>query len=175
MSRAGASHLAGGSTGGAKLVDVVAKPWAARFRDDAFGAVVVSRRLGRWLEHIIIDVEGGVGYRQGVTDAPVGWVSVYPRFDRFPLNRIVYTTAAVSTGVNYVAQLPQAELGTPEEVKPKTSKLLHYFSPEVTFAHPNYPNHEVVIRYHHRSGVFGLFGGVWGGSNVIAAGYRHRF
>jgi hypothetical protein len=52
---------------------------------------------------------------------------------------------------------------------------LHYFSPEITFALPEHKEHELLIRYHHRSGVFGTFNGVWGGSNVLTMGYRYRF
>src|SRR5450759_3222178 len=65
----------------------------------------------------------------------------------------------------------------PSETYPgdPTSHLLHYFSPEITFALPEFKQHELLIRYHHRSGVFGTFNGVWGGSNVIALGYRYRF
>jgi hypothetical protein len=41
--------------------------------------------------------------------------------------------------------------------------LLHYFSPELTFADPDNKDFEIVTRLHHRSGIFGLFGGVAGG------------
>jgi hypothetical protein len=58
---------------------------------------------------------------------------------------------------------------------PNGSKLLHYFSPEFTFADPNHRDWEFVVRYHHRSGVMGLFNSVWGGSNIVTGGVRHRF
>jgi len=32
-----------------------------------------------------------------------------------------------------------------------------------------------VIRWHHRSGVYGLFNGIHGGSNVVTGGIRLRF
>ncbi len=47
--------------------------------------------------------------------------------------------------------------------------------PEITFADPDNKNVEFLIRYHHRSGVFGLFDGVVSGSTFITAGVRFRF
>ena len=99
------------------------------------------------------------------------WGAVYFRFDGFPWNGFVYTTAAVSTGLDYISKLPPAETRPGDS----TSHVLHYFSPEITFAHPQYKQHELIFRYHHRSGVFGTFNNVWGGSNVLALGYRYRY
>ena len=52
--------------------------------------------------------------------------------------------------------------------------MLHYFAPEITVALPHLRQHEIVLRYHHRSGIFGLMNGVEDGANVIAIGYRYR-
>ena len=53
--------------------------------------------------------------------------------------------------------------------------LLHYFSPEITFANPDNKDFEIVTRLHHRSGVFGLFDGVDGGSTFLSVGFRRHF
>ena len=49
------------------------------------------------------------------------------------------------------------------------------FAPEIAFALPESPQHELFVRLHHRSGVFGTFGGVHGGADVVTLGYRFRF
>jgi len=163
--------LAGASAGDDRLIWLLTSPWTARFRDDYFAGGALSRRLVRFWNYFSIEAEVGVGARFGMTNGPETWGAIYFRYDHFPWNNKLYTTVAVSTGLDYLSKLPPSETypGDP------TSHLLHYFSPEITFALPEFKQHELLIRYHHRSGVFGTFNGVWGGSNVIALGYRYRF
>ena len=163
--------LAGASAGDDKLIWLLTSPWTARFRDDYFAGGALSRRLVRFWNYFSIEAEVGVGARFGMTNGPETWGAIYFRYDHFPWNNKLYTTVAVSTGLDYLSNLPPSETypGDP------TSHLLHYFSPEITFALPEFKQHELLIRYHHRSGVFGTFNGVWGGSNVISTGYRYRF
>jgi hypothetical protein len=52
---------------------------------------------------------------------------------------------------------------------------MHYFAPEITFARPSRPDLEFLIRFHHRSGVFGLVSDAWGGAQYLSAGIRVRF
>ena len=52
---------------------------------------------------------------------------------------------------------------------------MHFFSPEITFAAPSRPNVELVLRFHHRSGVFGLVSDAWGGAQYASVGLRVRF
>ena len=147
------------------------EPWNGDFRDNYFAGGAFSRRLARFWSYFSIEAEIGTGGRFGSVNAGEVWGAIYFRYDGFPWNRFVYTTLAVSTGLNYLSKLP------PSETHPgnSTSHVLHYFSPEITFAHPQHKQHELLVRYHHRSGVFSTFNGVWGGSNVIALGYRYRY
>jgi hypothetical protein len=163
--------LAGASAGDDKLAQLLTSPWSATVRDDYFVGGSLSRRLTRFWSYISLEAEIGVGARFGATDGAEGWAAIYVRYDGFPWAHMLYTTVAVSTGVNYLSKLPPAEMHPGDS----TSHLLHYFSPEITFALPQYTQHEVLVRFHHRSGVFGTFNNVWGGSNVIAIGYRNRF
>jgi hypothetical protein len=161
----------GASAGDDRLVELLTSPWNADVRDDYFVGAAVSKRLVRFWNYFTIEPEIGVGGRFGQTNSPEIWVALYLRYDGFPWNHIVYTTVGVSTGLDYLWDLPPSETypGDP------TSHLLHYFSPEITFSLPAYKQYELLIRYHHRSGVFGTFNGVWGGSNIISAGFRYRF
>jgi hypothetical protein len=138
--------------------------------DDTFYGAAIGRRLARFWTHFVVDLEAGVGYRAGATDGGEGWAALYFRFDGFPWARTLYTAFGVSTGVSWVSRLPP-----PERVSEQQSQWLHYFSPELAFALPDYRAHELVLRYHHRSGAFGAIAGVWDGSNVVSLGYRRRF
>jgi hypothetical protein len=152
------------------LHELVVQPWLAD-GEYGFAAVALSREVARFHEAFSIEVEVGVGGRFGTGyDAAEGWLAAYLRYDGFPWNDVVRTTVAVSTGVDLVSRLPPDEVAEED-----TSRVLHYFSPEITFALPDNPDNELVVRWHHRSGVFGTFDGVRGGSNVVALGLRHRW
>ena len=45
-----------------------------------------------------------------------------------------------------------------------------FFAPEITFALPSRPNVELLLRFHHRSGVFGLVSDAWGGAQYATVG-----
>ena len=145
--------------------------WDGSFREEAFAGGAVSYNVVRFLRHFTLEAELGYGHRFGV-GAHEGWAAAYVRYDNFPWNHVLRTTFAASVGVDYVSELPISERG--DGTNP-TSKLLHYFSPEITLALPNSPQHEMVFRLHHRSGVFGLFNGVRGGADAFTVGYRYRF
>jgi hypothetical protein len=53
------------------------------------------------------------------------------------------------------------------------SRFLHLLVTEVTFARSRTAPGEAFIRVHHRSGIYGLYDGVYGGSSYLAVGYRH--
>lgn len=163
----------GASGGGANLHVLAYKPWIAEPSDYLFAGAAVSRRLARFWTDFAIEAEVGAGHRFGSGyRASEGWVAGYVRYDGFPWNHFVRTSIAFSTGLDVISGLPAEET---RRVDRNRSRLLHYFSPELTFALPQAPNHELVARWHHRSGVFGLFDGVRGGSNVVALGYRYRW
>jgi hypothetical protein len=55
------------------------------------------------------------------------------------------------------------------------SDFLNLASPEITFALPDHPEDELVLRYQHRSGIFGLMNGVDEASSFATVGFRHLF
>ena len=166
----------GASAGRTKLYELVLTSWNGDYTDNYFVGGALSRRLVQLHKNWTIEGEIGAGYRFKQVNAPEGWVAAYLRFDGLPWNHWVYTTIAASVGLSYVGTVSEVEKeSASDRGHPNGSKLLHYFSPEFTFADPNHRDWEFVVRYHHRSGVFGLFNGVWGGSNVVTGGVRHRF
>ena len=79
----------------------------------------------------------------------------------------------MNTGVSYLTEISAFERS--RDAKNDAAHLLHYMGPEITFANPDNKNLEFLVRYHHRSGVFGLFDGVVSGSTFITGGVRFRF
>ena len=125
--------LVGASAGDDKLVQLLTSPWTAKVRDDYFVGGSLSRRLTRFWTYFSLEAEMGVGGRFGATDAAEGWAAIYIRYNGFPWAHILYTTVAVSTGINYISKLPPAETRPGDS----TSHLLHYFSPKSPLHYPN--------------------------------------
>ena len=55
------------------------------------------------------------------------------------------------------------------------SQVMHYFAPEITLALPQAPDIELMFRFHHRSGVFGVVSDAFGGAQYGTVGLRVRF
>lgn len=101
------------------------------------------------------------------------WTALFIRYDGFPWNDRVYTTIAVNTGLSLLTE--ESDFERARDENDKNTVLLHYMGPEITFADPNNKDLELMVRFHHRSGVFGLFDGVVSGSTFISSGVRVRF
>jgi len=170
-----ATLYVGSSVADGKLRDLVFAPWSGTWGDDTLVGGSLSRRLARFWTFVMLDVEAGGLYRFGDTEGGEFWGALYLRYDGFPWTRYLYTTAGISMGFDYVTRLPVVERGTDARPEPHQSHWLNYFSPEITLALPEAPQHEAVFRYIHRSGIFGTFNGVYEGANAFMIGYRYRF
>lgn len=159
-------------------------PWNNDFNEIGVAAVGYSYRFGSvnsitgfgipsWLgDHLYVEGEFGSSKRFGDEDLFEFWGAAYLRYDNFPWNDIVYTTIAVNTGVSYLTKDSEFEQTRDES---DGSQLLHYMAPEISIASPENKNVELFVRWHHRSGVFGLFDGVYAGSTFLTGGVRMRF
>lgn len=78
---------------------------------------------------------------------------------------------AFSTGVSLASELPVME----DRVDPPSKKFLQFMGIEAAFSTRARPDREIVLRLHHRSAAYGLYGTHDGGSNFVALGYRVRF
>jgi hypothetical protein len=141
--------------------------------DDRLIGVSVSRRVARFWRHWTVEPEIGVARRFGRQDATEVWGAFFLRYSGFPWNRVLVTTAALSTGLNWASEVTDVERDRAND--DEGSQLMHFFSPEVTFAAPSRPELELVFRFHHRSGVFGLVSDAWGGAQYASVGLRLRF
>ncbi|HUQ38312.1 MAG TPA: hypothetical protein VM144_18235 [Aestuariivirga sp.] len=175
----------GGVVSETTFIEILTTPWTSDLNPIGVAGISYSHRLGT-VNELIGDrglgqigdnftIEGEVGTSARFGDESLGeaWVALYLRFDGLPWNDTVYTTIGANTGLSYLTDISAFERGRDSEGK--ASELLHYLGPELTFADPENKDLELVLRYHHRSGVFGLFDGVVSGSTFISAGIRVRF
>lgn len=163
----------GGYSSPDNFTGILFTPWTTGFEDTQMVSLTVQKRIYEFWGDFFVDWEVGAGKRFGNSDAGEFWTTLYFRYDGFPWKDTIYMTAGVNTGLNYATSISALERR--KSGNHRGSKLLHYFSPEITFAHPDNKDLELVTRLHHRSGAFGLFRGVSGGSAFVSIGIRQHF
>jgi hypothetical protein len=161
-------------------LDGYTPPWKV---DPGAGGIIAGT-LGRRVATLwgVIDVEPeiGIAKRLGNMDQVEIWAAIFFRWTKFPWNDVIYTTVAASTGLNYAIGVSEIERERANNGL-KGSKLLHFFSPEITFAMPEHKDLEVLFRFHHRSGGKEIFCGsevfncASGGAHYATVGVRYRF
>ncbi len=150
-------------------------PWNMKFEDTHLLAIAGSKKLGTIFWDIDVELELNIAKRFGNDDSWEFASTVFVRYDDFPWNDVVYTTLGVGLfGPSYATGISDTEKRKAGNGD-KGSKLLNFFVPEITFSDPDIPELAFVFRIHHRSGVFGLYNGVSGGSNFVSFGTRYRF
>ena len=167
----------------AAFTDSIFFPLGNDIEDIGVVAIAYSRRLGTWDEltgnilplgeNFTLEAEVGVSARFGDESLGEAWTGLFLRYDGFPWNDSVYTTMAINTGLSVLTE--QSDFERSRDDDNKNSVLLHYMGPEITFSDPDNKDLELMVRFHHRSGVFGLFDGVVSGSTFISSGVRMRF
>jgi len=151
-------------------------PWAWDYGAGGLIAGTASRKLANLFGVIDIEPEVGIGRRFGNLHETEVWTAVYFRFTEFPWNNYLYTTVAVSTGLSYASGVPGEEIARAGvKVAPADARLLHFFSPEITFALPGHRNVELMFRFHHRSGAYCALSCFTGGAHYGTVGIRARF
>ncbi len=146
--------------------------WNWQYGNAGLFAGTFSRRFATLFGGLDLETEGGVGQRFGDMHATEFWLALDLRWTRFPWNDYVRTTVALADGPDYATRIDAEE----RRLSPTgTSEVLNYFTPEVTFALPSDPNDEILFRFHHRSGIFGLINNTRAAAQFATVGYRHRF
>ncbi len=152
--------------------DIVLSPWDTRTESIYLLSGSYNRRLTTVLNHLDIEVEGGLGRRFGENNSAEAYAALGLRWRQFPWNDFLTTSFAVyPIGPSYVAKLAPVEVSKDG----RSANWLNYFSVELTFAAPSMPELEVLFRLHHRSGVFGLINGSTNGADFLSVGARYRF
>ncbi len=147
--------------------------WQWQWGHAGIAAGTFSRRYATMFDMLDLEVEIGIGQRFGDMHATEGWLAAGFRWTYFPWNNYVKTTIAIFDGPDIASQIDAEE--RLRSGSDRGSYFLNFFTPEITFASPSEPENQFVLRFHHRSGIFGLINGVNGGSSFATMGFRHLF
>lgn len=148
-------------------------PWNVQTGKAGVMATAISRRFATLFGALDLEAEAGLDQRLGDMHATTAWLAVNFRWTRFPWNNIVATTIALSDGPSMASEIDREE-----RVRSQNghgSDLLNFASPEITFALPDHPEDQLVFRYQHRSGIFGVINGVDEASSFACIGFRRLF
>jgi hypothetical protein len=147
--------------------------WDWKMGRSGIVAGAFSRRLATLWGGLDLEPEFGVAQRFDGMSATEFWAAMDFRWTVFPWNAYIKTTIALAEGVSLATRVDEEE--RLRNSNHRGSIVLNFFSPEVTFALPDAPAYELVFRFHHRSGIWGLINGVDAGSQFTTVGFRCRF
>lgn len=144
-------------------------PTDTKFRDTYLAGFGLSRRLTTFFNKLDVEALGQTAVHFGAAHQWEFDAAVVARWTYFPWNDFVRTSFAFGVGPSYETQTP------PEEVAlhGQSEQWLGFWLAELTFAPPE-SLWSGVVRLHHRSTAFGLFGKT-GGSTWLALGIRRDF
>ena len=143
------------------------------FSNDYLIAATASKRFLTLAKHVHFELEVGAAQRFGIQDEQEFWIAPYLRYDGFFWNKYLYTSVAINTGLSI-----STGVSAVEEARGGTSggdNLLHFFSPEITFALPERKDIQATFRLHHRSGAYGAISNTRGGAQYMTFGLRKSF
>ncbi len=135
-----------------------------------FVSVAIAKKLDSYRQ-VDFELEGQVAKHYAAEKYKEYTVAVLARWAKLSWDDVVNMRFAVGEGLSYTTVISQLEAEGHED----TNRLLNFLIFETSFAIPENNDWEVVLRIHHRSGVFGLFNGVHGASNAWALGLRYHF
>ncbi len=158
--------------GGRVCYDDLANILSKREYVDSYVAVFsAGKGLADYKHYLRLEGEGQVAKHWGVQDHFEVNALLGLRWLPFPWDRYLDTSFAAGAGLSYATDEPEIEI----EKNDRTKRLLGYLMFELGVVVPQQPKWTLFARVHHRSGAFGLFDGVSGGSNVVGAGLRYSF
>ena len=142
----------------------------AKFEDNDYIAVAaLAREFWHYQDYISFEAEGQIGKH---FNNDTFWEFnglIIGRWHAFPWNKYVDTSVAVGDGLSYYTEVSKVEKEDDEDAQ----KSLNYLMFELALGLPQYPRWDLVMRIHHRSSIFGLYGA--GGSNYITGGIKYSF
>lgn len=139
--------------------------------DSYIAALAVGKGLTDYKHYLRLEGEGQIVKHWGEQDLFEFNALLGVRWLPFPWDRYLDTSFAVGGGLSYATDEPEIEV----EKNDRTARLLGYLMFELAVTVPQQPQWTLFARVHHRSGAYGLFDGVSGGSNVVGAGLRYAF
>jgi hypothetical protein len=147
------------------------------FESNYIHGIALSRELRRTKTHFSWELEGMFAkhhgkHKTGYQNYEEFVLAIFLRYHTFPWDHIIDTSFAIGEGLSLTSKTPERESQRDDS---ESQPLLNYLAIELAFRIPKYPKASMVYRIHHRSGVFGLFGGVKGASDFYMLGLRYNF
>ena len=139
--------------------------------DSYMAAVFFGKEIANHGDLLSTELEGQIVKHAGDQDHWEYNGAFVIRWLPFPWDDDLDTSLAFGLGLSYATEEPVIEI----EKNEKTSKLLAYLMIELDFALPKAANWSVFGRLHHRSGAWGVFDDVQGGSNILCMGLKYSF
>lgn len=144
-------------------------PTGIRFVDTYLAGAGVSRRLTTLFDRLDIEVLGQAALHFGHAHQWEFDGALVARWTYFPWNNVVATSVAFGLGPSYETQTPPEE----QALHGQSEQWLAFWVFELDAGPPD-SAWNGLIRIHHRSTAFGLFGKD-GGSNWLELGIRRYF
>ena len=140
-------------------------------RNSYLATIALARRLGGWRDRLSYELEGQLVKHFKLQDHWEFNLLGVLRWERFPWDRWIDSSAAFGLGGSWATQKPKIELDNDGT----TAQLLVYWMLELAVVPvKSQPQIELFGRVHHRSDAFGLVADD-GGSNALALGVKYRF
>ena len=152
--------------------DVLIHPFSTHYTDSYIVAGSYSRAFAEYRDGAFRrEAEVNVAYNFGEqTHWELNVVPITFRYQHFPWNEHLHTTAAFGLGLSYAFGRPTVEY----ELENDSQRLLLYWLLEIT-AGPREGPWSAVLRLHHRSPGWGAMGIADGGMNAPSIGFRYEF
>ena len=147
----------------------------ADFDHSGIVALAGAKKLGSvWKNQLDFELEGQLVQHFGnQKHFEINPIVLIARWTNFPWNHILPTTLAIGHGLSIATEKPKLEVK--RRGSNKTDKVLNYVMAELTLSLPECSKWALVARYHHRSGMFGVFNGVHDASTAFALGIKYWF
>lgn len=145
-------------------------PTGIQFKDSYLAGAGISHRLATFFnDKLDLEVLGQTALHFGHAHQWEFDAALLARWTYFPWNDTVRTSFAFGVGPSYETQTPPEEIA----LHGQSEQWLGFWVAELAVGPPE-SLWSGVLRLHHRSTTFGLFGKT-GGSNWLAAGIRREF
>lgn len=152
-------------------IDEVLKLSANFKHSNGYLAIAAAKKIKEFT-NLDWEIEGQFVHHAGALQKHVEFNGlILARWNTFPWDNILDTSFAFGEGLSLASEVPEIEKRSHDEA----SAFLNYLLFELTFALQFLTATDLVVRIHHRSGVFRLFDGVTGASNAIGIGLKRTF
>lgn len=148
-------------------------PFSASHTDNYVVGLAFEREFFRSQKETAVGAQIGVADRFGDGNSGEFWGGIHLQAT-MRISDVVYITPGITIGLSAVTN--PIDIERERAIKHRGDPhLLFYFSPEIAFTLPRFPNVDLVFQLHHRSGLYEILGHMKEGSNAGVIGLRYHF